>query len=145
MKTGKYDIRMCVVHTTLTMTYIIAEWTLHLYIACFQFRVIFLCRLLEIWRNSISPTLSRVPILGPVMKWFWPAPKREPMEVTQEGLGGAIDNVSRSVTGGLLLPFFAYAVGNICFKSVNNHLRRVILVSSTKFCVYSKFWLPVMP
>lgn len=51
------------------------------------------------------------------------------MIVTQDGLGGAIDTVSRSVTGGLLLPFLAYAIGNVCFKSVNNHLRRVILVS----------------
>ena len=60
------------------------------------------------------------------------------MIVTQDGLGGAIDTVSRSVTGGLLLPFLAYAIGNVCFKSVNNHLRRVILVSLKQtFLVYT--------
>ena len=51
------------------------------------------------------------------------------MAVTQEGLGGAVDSVSRSVTGGLLLPFIAYAIGKVCFKNVRNHLKRVILVS----------------
>ena len=51
------------------------------------------------------------------------------MVVTQDGLGGAVDAVSRSVSGGLLLPFLAYAIGNVCFKNVKNHLRRVVLVS----------------
>ena len=84
--------------------------------------------MLEVWRHTISPVINRIPILSPVLKWFWPAPKREPMDVSQDGLGGAIDNISRSVSGGLMLPFLAYAVGNICFKNVSNHLRRVILV-----------------
>ena len=68
-----------------------------------------------------------------MMKWIWPAPKREPMVVSQDGLGGAIDTISRSVAGGLLLPFLAYTIGNVCFKSVNNHLRRVILVSWNQY------------
>ena len=68
-----------------------------------------------------------------MMKWIWPAPKREPMVVSQDGLGGAIDTISRSVAGGLLLPFLAYAIGNVCFKSVDNHLRRVILVSWNQY------------
>ena len=89
----------------------------------------FVCRLLDVLRSNVSPALNRIPVVGSMMKWIWPAPKREPMVVSQDGLGGAIDTISRSVAGGLLLPFLAYAIGNVCFKSVDNHLRRVILVS----------------
>lgn len=92
-------------------------------------------RILDVWRSTISPTLSRIPFVGSFMKWCWPPPKREPMVVTQDGLGGAVDAVSRSVSGGLLLPFLAYAIGNVCFKNVKNHLRRVVLGGLLYFAV----------
>ena len=86
--------------------------------------------MLVYWRSSVSPALSSVPVLGRILNWLWPTPTRVPRDTSQSDLGGAVDYLARSMSVGLLLPFAAYYTGKFCFKSVENGLKRMLLVST---------------
>ncbi len=76
----------------------------------------------------MSSKLSYVPLLGGYIDWIWPTPCREPLQSSQDGLGGSMDYLARSMSAGLLLPFAAYLVG-FCFRSVTkSNTKRIILV-----------------
>ena len=85
-------------------------------------------RALHLWRTSVSPVLPQLPLVGKSIEWLWPTPTREPLASSQDGLGGAIDVMARSIGSGLLLPFVAYFVGHYCFKSIASNATRVVLV-----------------
>ena len=69
-----------------------------------------------------------MPLLGAAVDWYWPSPTREPHLSSQDGIGGTIDYLARNITAGLVLPFIAYTVGLIFFRSVPNHTKRILLV-----------------
>jgi len=85
-------------------------------------------RILRYWRSSVSPTLSKLPLIGQVIDWLWPTPTREPLHTGADGLGGSIDFLARNISSGLLLPFAAFVVGRVCFRSVKSNYGRVVLV-----------------
>lgn len=87
-------------------------------------------RVLVYWRSSVSPVLSTLPVFGKILNWLWPTPTRVPRDTSQSDLGGAVDYLARSMTVGLLLPFAAYYTGKLCFKSMENGLKRMLLVST---------------
>lgn len=84
-------------------------------------------RALNVWRANVSPLLPRLPLVGRPIEWLWPTPTRKPLASSQDGLGGAIDVMARSISSGLLLPFIAYFVGGYCFKSVSSNATRVFM------------------
>lgn len=86
-------------------------------------------RLLQVWREEVSPQISTLPVVGGFIDWMWPTPTRQPLPPSQSGLSGSMDYLARSMSAGLLLPFAAYIVG-LGFTSVTkNNAQRVILVS----------------
>ena len=87
-------------------------------------------RVLVYWRSSVSPVLSTLPVFGKILNWLWPTPTRVPRDTSQADLGGAVDYLARSMTVGLLLPFAAYYTGKLCFKSMENGWKRMLLVST---------------
>ena len=48
---------------------------------------------------KVSPLLSRIPILGRVINYWWPTPPREPHVSPPSGLSSSIDFLARSVSG----------------------------------------------
>ena len=83
---------------------------------------------LRYWRAKISPLLSRIPILGRIINYWWPTPPREPHVSPPSGLSSSIDFLARSVSGGLLLPVVAYYIGRAAFKKTGS-VQQIILVS----------------
>ena len=68
-------------------------------------------RILTYWRSKVSPKLSSVPVIGRVVEYVWPTPTRQPYLSRPTGFNSVLDYVSRSVSGGLLLPIIAYIIG----------------------------------
>ena len=85
---------------------------------------------LSVWRNSLSPKISALPLFGPLIEYFWPKPHRVPVISRPTGFVSAVDFISRSITGGLVLPFFGYVIGQFAFKNCRqSNVQKVILVS----------------
>lgn len=85
---------------------------------------------LYVWRSSVSPKISKIPIFGPVIEYFWPKPHRVPVISHPTGFVSTIDYITRSITGGLMLPFMGYLIGQFAFKHTRrNNVQKVILVS----------------
>ena len=91
-------------------------------------------RILAYWRSKVSPKLSTIPAVGRVVEYIWPTPTRQPYLSRSTGFNSAIDYVSRSVSGGLLLPVIAYIIGMKAFKS-RGKFQRIVLVSVLRLVV----------
>ena len=84
---------------------------------------------LDVWRSSCSPKLSKIPIFGPIIEYFWPRPHRVPIVSRPTGFVSTIDFLTRSITGGLMLPFVGYLIGQVAFKNCKRtNVQKVILV-----------------
>ena len=85
---------------------------------------------LVVWRKSISPKISKLPMFGSVMEYFWPKPHRVPVVSRPSGFVSTIDFIARSITGGLMLPFIGYVIGQVAFKNFKHtNVQKVMLVS----------------
>ena len=83
---------------------------------------------LSLWRDRVSPSISRLPVISTVVEYLSPTPHRTPTVSHPSGFINTIDYIARSIVGGLTLPFFGYAIGRVLFKKHNN-LQKVVLVS----------------
>ena len=84
---------------------------------------------LLLWRQNISPVIPQIPVLGPIIGYFWPSLTREPCITRQNGMSSTLDYLARSISGGLMLPFMGYIAGRLFFKSKRNPIQRILLVS----------------
>ena len=89
---------------------------------------------LSVWRKKISPVISKMPILGSIINYFWPEMKREPF--ANQNSGGSIiitiDYLARSIASGLMLPFLGYLFGKTLFgKTKLNTFQRTLLVTNS--------------
>lgn len=87
---------------------------------------------LTIWRKRIGPVISKTPILGSIVNYFWPAIKREPFrhQNSRGSITITIDNLARSISGGLMLPFLGYLFGKVIFgKTKLTSFQRTLLVN----------------
>ena len=100
---------------------------------------------LTLWRERVSPSISRLPVISTVVEYLWPTPHRTPTVSHPSGFINTIDYIARSIVGGLTLPFFGYAIGRVLFKKHNN-LQKVVLVSiQYRVCiVYNIVYLIIM-
>ena len=100
---------------------------------------------LTLWRERVSPSISRLPVISAVVEYLWPTPHRTPTVSHPSGFINTIDYIARSIVGGLTLPFFGYAIGRVLFKKHNN-LQKVVLVSiQYRVCiVYNIVYLIIM-
>ncbi len=84
---------------------------------------------LDVWRTSVSPNLSKIPVFGSIIEYFWPKPHRVPIVSRPTGFVSTIDYLTRSITGGLMLPFVGYLIGQVAFKNCKRtNVQKVILV-----------------
>lgn len=84
---------------------------------------------LYIWRTRVSPGIAKTPILGSLVEYFWPKPHRVPVISHPSGFVSTIDYITRSITGGLMLPFMGYLIGKFAFKHTKqSNVQKVILV-----------------
>ena len=82
---------------------------------------------LSVWRSKLSPKISKLPVIGSLIEYFWPTPHRTPVISRPTGFVSTVDFITRSITGGLLLPFVGYLIGQAIFKKQSN-VQKVILV-----------------